>query len=84
MLVKLDPSSPGKLPVSPRIPREHNKYHGYTYVTGTPNCPLNLTTWNQGSPGTPNGSQQKKNCCQGRVDQPTPYVGDGRALPLMT
>ena len=27
----------GKL--SPRIPREHNKYHGYT-VTGTPHCPL--------------------------------------------
>ena len=24
---------------SPRIPREHNKYHGYT-VRGTPNCPL--------------------------------------------
>ena len=28
----------GKL--SPRIPREHNKYHGYT-VRGTPHCPLN-------------------------------------------
>ena len=27
----------GKL--SPRIPRENNKYHGYT-VRGTPNCPL--------------------------------------------
>ena len=27
----------GKL--SPRIPREHNEYHGYT-VRGTPNCPL--------------------------------------------
>ena len=27
----------GKL--SPRIPREHNKYHGYT-VRGTPHCPL--------------------------------------------
>ena len=27
----------GKL--SPRNPREHNKYHGYT-VRGTPNCPL--------------------------------------------
>ena len=25
---------------SPRIPREHNRYHGYTYVSGTPNCPL--------------------------------------------
>ena len=25
--------------LSPRIPREHNKYHGYT-VRGTPNCPL--------------------------------------------
>ena len=25
---------------SPRIPREHNKYHGYT-VRGTPHCPLN-------------------------------------------
>ena len=24
---------------SPRMPREHNKYHGYT-VRGTPNCPL--------------------------------------------
>ena len=24
---------------SPRIPKEHNKYHGYT-VRGTPNCPL--------------------------------------------
>ena len=24
---------------SPRIPREPNKYHGYT-VRGTPNCPL--------------------------------------------
>ena len=23
----------------PRIPREHNKYHGYT-TRGTPNCPL--------------------------------------------
>ena len=23
------------------IPRKHNKYHGYTYVRGTPNCPLN-------------------------------------------
>ena len=29
----------GKL--SPRIPREHNKYHGYT-VRGTANCPLTL------------------------------------------
>ena len=29
----------GKL--SPRIPREHNKYHGYT-VRGTPHCPLKL------------------------------------------
>ena len=29
----------GKL--SPRIPREHNKYHGCT-VKGTPNCPLIL------------------------------------------
>ena len=29
----------GKL--SPRIPREHNKYHGYT-VRGTPHCPLNF------------------------------------------
>ena len=27
----------GKL--SPRIPREHNKYNGYT-VRGTPHCPL--------------------------------------------
>ena len=27
----------GKL--SPRIPSEHNKYHGYT-VRGTPHCPL--------------------------------------------
>ncbi len=27
----------GKL--SPRIPKEHNKYHGYT-VRGTPNYPL--------------------------------------------
>ena len=27
---------------SPRIPREHNKYHGYT-VRGTPICPLNKT-----------------------------------------
>ncbi len=26
---------------SPRIPREHNKYHGYT-VRGTLNCPLNI------------------------------------------
>ena len=25
--------------LSPRIPREHNKYHGYT-VRGTPHCPL--------------------------------------------
>ena len=24
---------------TPRIPREHNKYHGYT-LRGTPNCPL--------------------------------------------
>ncbi len=29
----------GKL--SPRIPREHNKYHGYT-VRGTPHCPLSV------------------------------------------
>ena len=28
----------GKL--SPRIPREHNKYHGYI-VRGTSHCPLN-------------------------------------------
>ena len=27
---------------SPRIFREHNKYHGYT-VRGTPNCPLTHT-----------------------------------------
>ena len=26
---------------SPRIPREHNKYHGYT-VRGTPHCPLKI------------------------------------------
>ena len=26
---------------SPRIPREHNKYHGYI-ARGTPNCPLNI------------------------------------------
>ena len=26
--------------IFPRIPREINKYHGYTYVRGTPNCPL--------------------------------------------
>ena len=25
---------------SPRNPGEHHKYHGYTYVRGTPNCPL--------------------------------------------
>ena len=24
--------------------REHNKYHGYTYVRGTPNCPLTVTS----------------------------------------
>ena len=30
----------GKL--SPRIPRERNKHHGYT-VRGTPNCPLRYT-----------------------------------------
>ena len=29
----------GKL--SPRTPREHNNYHGYT-VRGTPNCPLRV------------------------------------------
>ncbi len=28
--------------ISPRIPREHNKYHGYT-VRGTPHCPLNAS-----------------------------------------
>ena len=32
----------GKL--SPRIPREHNKYHGYT-VRGTPHCPLRMAEW---------------------------------------
>ena len=26
------------------IPREHNKYHGYT-VRGTPNCPLIMCGW---------------------------------------
>ena len=32
---------------SPRILREHNKYHGYT-VRGTPNCPLTFgVTWCQ-------------------------------------
>ena len=31
--------------LSPRIPREHNKYHGYT-VRGTPNCPLILVFQN--------------------------------------
>ena len=30
--------------VTPRIPREHNKYHGYT-VRGTPHCPLKTTVW---------------------------------------
>ena len=32
------------------IPREHDKYHGYTYVRGTPKCPLKvkgLTLTNQ-------------------------------------
>ena len=28
---------------SPKIPREHNKYHGYT-VRGTSNCPLNMSS----------------------------------------
>ena len=35
---------------SPRIPREHNRYHGYT-ARGTPNCPL--TTSELGIPFLP-------------------------------
>ena len=34
----------GKL--SPRIPREHNRSHGYT-VRGTPNGPLREPFWNR-------------------------------------
>ena len=39
----ISPISRGSLWVfsSPRMPREHNKYHGYT-VRGPPNCPLKL------------------------------------------
>ena len=36
----------GKL--SPRIPREHNKYHGYT-VRGTPHSPLISWKWLAGT-----------------------------------
>ncbi len=37
---------------SPRIPREHNKYHEYT-VRGTPNCPLIVIIMTlQGGPPT--------------------------------